>query len=185
METSLDLHSFFQKKIYNFWPLMLLSGYLTRDKTFDNRYRIPNKEVAQQIYIRLWKLWFIKKYPCINMNDLFNWLLDLNSIVMPMRYLWVFIAYMAIKKLAANYNAEYNFVRNPLIGMGIGFWCFALTAFAIIMGMFPKGVTLYTSQWYFQLTLNIITPFALLGLGFIMPYLAKRFNTPGETNERD
>ena len=72
METSLDLHSFSQKKIYNFWPLMLLSGYLTRDKTFDNRYRIPNKEVAQQIYKRLWKLWFIKKYPCISMDDLFK-----------------------------------------------------------------------------------------------------------------
>ncbi|MFA6074635.1 MAG: amino acid permease [Negativicutes bacterium] len=120
-----------------------------------------------------------------NMNDLFNWLLDLNSIVMPMRYLWVFVAYMAVKRLAANYNAEYNFVRNPLMGMGIGFWCFALTAFAIIMGMFPKGVTLYTSQWYFQLALNIITPFALLGLGFIMPFLAKRFNTPGESNEQE
>lgn len=72
METSLDLHSFSQKNFYNFWPLMLLSGYLTRDKTFDNRYRIPNKEVAQQIYEILWKQWFIKKYPCINMNDLFK-----------------------------------------------------------------------------------------------------------------
>ncbi|MDO7203239.1 hypothetical protein Q5M85_02285 [Paraclostridium bifermentans] len=25
-----------------------------------------------------------------NTNELFNWLLKLNSVVMPMRYLWVF-----------------------------------------------------------------------------------------------
>lgn len=33
-----------------------------------------------------------------NTNELFNWLLQLNSVVMPMRYLWVFVAYMGLKK---------------------------------------------------------------------------------------
>ena len=112
-----------------------------------------------------------------NMNDLFNWLLDLNSIVMPMRYIWVFVAYIVVKKMAAKYSsAEYKFIKNPTLGMGVGIWCFALTAFAIVMGMFPKGITMYTSQWYFQLTLNILTPFILLALGFIMPFIAKRTN---------
>lgn len=111
-----------------------------------------------------------------NINDLFNWLLDLNSIVMPMRYLWVFVAYIAIKKLASQFNSDYQFVKNRQLGMTIGIWCFGLTIFAILMGMFPKGITMYSHQWYFQLTLNIITPFGLLALGFIMPIIAKFSN---------
>ena len=35
-----------------------------------------------------------------NSNELYNWLLDLNSIVMPMRYMWVFAAYFCIKTLS-------------------------------------------------------------------------------------
>lgn len=111
-----------------------------------------------------------------NMNDLYNWLLDLNSIVMPMRYLWVFVAYMALRKLAGKFVSEYHFVKSPTLGFGIGLWCFLFTAFACIMGVFPKGVAAYTSQWYFQITLNILTPFILLGLGLILPSIAKRTN---------
>lgn len=111
-----------------------------------------------------------------NMNDLYNWLLDLNSIVMPMRYIWVFVAYIAVKRIAERLNAEYKFISNKYLGMLVGVWCFALTAFAIVMGMFPKGVEFHSSQWYFQLTLNIVTPFGLLALGGIMPILARKLN---------
>jgi hypothetical protein len=44
------------------------------------------------------------------------------------------------------------------------------------MGMFPKGVAAYTSQWYFQITLNLLTPFVLLGLGLLLPSIAKAVN---------
>ena len=119
-----------------------------------------------------------------NMNDLYNWLLDLNSIVMPMRYLWVFVAYMAVRKLASKFTSDYKFVQSSKLGIAIGFWCFAFTAFACIMGMFPKGVVAYTSQWYFQLSLNVLTPFILLGLGLILPTIAKWTNTsPVEYNK--
>ncbi|HMM22317.1 MAG TPA: amino acid permease [Selenomonadales bacterium] len=111
-----------------------------------------------------------------NMNDLYNWLLDLNSVVMPMRYLWVFVAYMALRRLSGRFISEYKFVSNPTLGFGIGLWCFLFTAFACIMGMFPKGVALYSAQWYFQISLNILTPFILLGLGLILPSIAKRVN---------
>nr|WP_320147134.1 amino acid permease [uncultured Anaeromusa sp.] len=111
-----------------------------------------------------------------NMNDLYNWLLDLNSIVMPLRYLWVFAAYIALRRLAGSFTSDYKFVKNPTLGMGIGAWCFLFTAFACIMGMFPKGVASYTSQWYFQISLNILTPFVLLALGLILPSFAKRLN---------
>ncbi|WP_028543810.1 APC family permease [Paenibacillus taiwanensis] len=106
------------------------------------------------------------------MNSLFNWLLDLNSIVMPLRYLFVFLAFMALMKLSDKFTSEYRFVKNNKIGFAIGLWCFLFTAFACIMGMFPK-MEAFTSEWYFQLSLNVITPFILLGLGLILPMLVK------------
>ncbi|WP_396335602.1 amino acid permease, partial [Enterococcus faecium] len=33
-----------------------------------------------------------------DMNELVKWLTNLNSVVMPMRYLWVFLAYMMLNK---------------------------------------------------------------------------------------
>lgn len=106
-----------------------------------------------------------------NMNSLFNWLLDLNSIVMPLRYLWVFAAFMGLMRLSHKFESTYKFVKNNNFGFAIGLWCFIFTAFACLMGMFPK-VEAYTGEWYFQLTLNIATPFILLGLGLILPMIA-------------
>ena len=60
--------------------------------------------------------------------------------------------------------------------MVIGVWCFAFTAFACIMGMFPSSIEAFSSDWWFQVSLNVITPFVLIGLGFILPMIAKRTN---------
>lgn len=106
-----------------------------------------------------------------NMNSLFNWLLDLNSIVMPLRYLWVFAAFMGLMKLSHKFESTYKFVKSDKFGYVIGLWCFLFTTFACLMGMFPK-VESFTGEWYFQLILNIATPFILLGLGFILPIIA-------------
>jgi len=67
-------------------------------------------------------------------------------------------------------------IKNSKVAYGVGLWCFAFTAFACIMGMFPKGLEAFTSQWYFQISLNILTPFVLIGLGLILPFIAKRKN---------
>lgn len=110
-----------------------------------------------------------------NMADLVVWLTKLNSIVMPMRYLWVFVAYYLIKKHASKFTSEYQFVKSKSIGKTIALWCFFFTAFACILGMVPdadKGTSAYTVQ----LTLNVMTPVVLIGLGFIMPLVAKRTN---------
>lgn len=109
-----------------------------------------------------------------DINGLFNWLLNLNSIVMPMRYLWVFFAFIALKKVGVKKDkVGYKFVKNDSLGYFIGMWCFVFTAFACIMGMFPK-VELFSSEWIFQLILNVITPFVLIGLGLILPIVARR-----------
>lgn len=39
-----------------------------------------------------------------DMNNLYKWLLNLNSVVMPLRYLWVFVAFIAVIRLAQNIN---------------------------------------------------------------------------------
>ncbi|MDS0526170.1 amino acid permease [Clostridium sp. SHJSY1] len=109
-----------------------------------------------------------------DMNELFNWLLKLNSVVMPLRYLWVFLAFIALKKAANKYKSEYKFVKNDKIALIFGIWCFVFTAFACIMGMFPTGIEKFTGDWWFRLGLNVITPFILLGLGLILPKIARR-----------
>lgn len=101
-----------------------------------------------------------------NVDALVKWLVKLNSVCMPLRYLWVFVAYVALKKAGEKFNPEYKFVKNKTVGMVFGVWCFAFAAFACIGGIYSEDT--------FQMALNIIMPFALLGLGFIMPYLAKK-----------
>ncbi|WP_294352456.1 amino acid permease [uncultured Clostridium sp.] len=109
-----------------------------------------------------------------DMNTLFNWLLKLNSVVMPLRYLWVFLAFIALKKAKNKFKSEYKFVKNDKVALGFGIWCFIFTAFACIMGMFPTSIEAFTGEWWFQVILNIVTPFVLLGLGLILPKFARR-----------
>lgn len=103
-----------------------------------------------------------------SVDELVKWLVKLNAICMPLRYLWVFVAYIALKKAGDKFNPEYKFVKNKTLGIIIGAWCFAFTAFACIGGIYSEDP--------FQLTLNIVTPFVLIGLGLILPYIAKKTN---------
>lgn len=111
-----------------------------------------------------------------NVNELFNWLLKLNAVVMPLRYLWVFLAYMGLKRMASKYDLKYKFVKNDKLGFAIGLWCFVFTAFACIMGMFPSDLKPFTSEWNFIVSLNVLTPFILMVLGLILPIIARKVN---------
>ncbi len=111
-----------------------------------------------------------------NTNELFNWLLKLNAVVMPMRYLWVFLAYMGLKKAIGKFDTEYKFIKNPKLGFLVGLWCFGFTAFACIMGMFPTDVPAFSSEWIFRVGLNVTTPIVLMGIGLILPFIAKKTN---------
>ena len=101
-----------------------------------------------------------------SVDALVKWLVKLNAVCMPLRYLWVFVAYIALKKAGEKFSAEYKFTKSKTIGILVGLWCFAFTAFACIGGMY--------SDDSFQLVLNIVTPFVLVGLGLIMPKLAEK-----------
>lgn len=94
--------------------------------------------------------------------DIIAWLTKLNSVCMPMRYLWVFFAYIMLKKAGSKFKADYRFVKGKTAGVFWGGWCFVITAFCCIMGVYVEGDTLRT-------VLNFIMPFFLVSLGLIMP----------------
>ena len=94
----------------------------------------------------------------------------LNSVTMPLRYLWVFAAYIALRKAAGKFNPEYRFVKNQGIALTAGVWCFFVTAACCLLGMYVEGDMASTA-------LNVITPFVLTALGLILPEIKKREKT--------
>ncbi|MDF9825243.1 amino acid transporter [Breznakia sp. PF5-3] len=103
-----------------------------------------------------------------DVNAMFKSLIQLNSVTMPLRYLWVFVAYIALKRAGNKYKADYQFTKSKVLGLIAGIWCFAFTAFACLGGMFKGDLQ--------HIALNVLTPFVLLGLGLILPAIARRQN---------
>ncbi len=99
-------------------------------------------------------------------NELVRALIKLNAVCMPLRYLWVFVAYMALKYSTKNFDAAYILTKNKTFGLIIGGWCFLFTAYASISGM--KGKTLFLTL------LNGITPVVLVLLGVLMRKIAQK-----------
>lgn len=162
-------------------PLKVLIGdadenYIPKKLTKTNKYGAPiNGYIMTAILVGI--LIMVPALGIGDMNALFDWLLKLNSVVMPLRYLWVFLAFIMLKKLSDKFNSDYKFLKNNKIALGFGIWCFIFTAFACVMGMFPKGVETYSGQWWFQISLTVITILILLGLGAILPRVAKKDKT--------
>ncbi|MCQ2507859.1 MAG: amino acid permease [Dorea sp.] len=98
-------------------------------------------------------------------------LTKLNSVCMPLRYLWVFAAYLALRNHLKDIPAEYRFVKNQAVAKFFGIWCFVVTAACCIMGMYDKDP--------FTFALNVITPVVLTILGIILPQIAKREQQKG------
>lgn len=107
--------------------------------------------------------------PAIGIKDvdqLVKWLIKLNSVCMPLRYMFVFIAYIALKKAANKFiNEDYTFIKNKFLGQFVGIWCFAITLFFCIAGMY--------SDVPFEFAMNVLTPVILCGIGLVLPQYAK------------
>ena len=93
-------------------------------------------------------------------------LTKLNSVTMPLRYLWVFAAYIALRKSLNKFNPEYKFTKNQGLAFLAGGWCFFVTAICCLMGMYVEGDLFLTAM-------NVITPFVLTALGLILPIIKK------------
>ena len=89
----------------------------------------------------------------------------LNSVCMPLRYLWVFVAYFMLKR-DGTFDAEYKFVKGKTLGMVLGGWCFLVTLACCVLGMYSTDP--------FTMVLNVVTPLVLVALGFILPEIRKR-----------
>ncbi|MGX7351652.1 transporter [Enterococcus canis] len=107
------------------------------------------------------------------LNNMYVWLINLNSIVMPMRYIWVFVAYILLIRQATKFHSDYVFIKNDKLALVVGTWCLLFTAFACLLGVVPKSA-ISSSDWWFQLILNIATPIIFILLGLILPRFAKK-----------
>ncbi|WEV71397.1 amino acid permease [Lactobacillus sp. ESL0785] len=90
-------------------------------------------------------------------------LVKLNSIIMPMRYLWVFTAYLALRKQYKKFitGDTYQMTTHQGLAYTTGFWCLAVTIACCLMGIYSPDP--------FTLALNIATPVILFLLGLILP----------------
>jgi len=93
----------------------------------------------------------------------------LNGVVMPMRYMWVFVAYFALRYGKEELDRHYRFTKNRGVGLFFGAWCFLVTLACCLLGMYSKDK--------FEMVLKIITPAVLVALGLILPILRKRENS--------
>lgn len=93
-------------------------------------------------------------------------LTKLNSVCMPLRYLWVFAAYVALRKAKDRFQADYRFTKNQSFALFFGCWCFFVTAACCLLGMYSTDL--------FTMVLNIVTPVILTALGMILPAIKKR-----------
>lgn len=158
-------------------PLYILLGsadeeYIPKSLFKKNRYGAFTKG-HKMVLVIVGILIVVPAFGIGNVDELVRWLVKVNSVCMPLRYLWVFVAYIALKKAGDRFPAEYHFVKNKTLGIIFGGWCFAVTALACIGGIYSENT--------FELILNILTPVILVLLGFILPFIAKRQNA--KTNE--
>lgn len=109
-----------------------------------------------------------------DMNDIFNWLLNLNGIVSPGVTCWIFYSFMRIRKNSKKYPSEYVFIKNDKVAYGVGFALLIVTAAATIMGVTPQDVAQGSSIWWYELIINIVSVVVLIGLGAILPGIRKR-----------
>lgn len=106
-------------------------------------------------------------------NDIFNWLLNLNGIVSPFSTCFLFWAYMMVRLKQDKFpTPEYSYIKNRWVGFGVGTWMFVVTFLLAVLGFFPTDAT--ETTFAMMLALNIAIPIGMIVLGFSMPWIAKR-----------
>lgn len=109
-----------------------------------------------------------------SMNDIFNWLLNLNGIISPGVTCWIFFAFIKIRMDSKKFPSDYVYIKNDKAALAVGWWCLVVTAIATIFGIGPQDVAFGTSTWWYELIINFVAIIVLIGLGTIMPYVTRR-----------
>lgn len=109
-----------------------------------------------------------------DMNDIFNWLLNLNGIVSPGVTCWIFFAFIMVRLKQDQFPSTYVYIKNRKFALVVGWWMLIVTAIATILGIAPQDVTTFSGTWWYELVINIIAIVVLVGLGIILPYITRR-----------
>lgn len=109
-----------------------------------------------------------------DMNDIFNWLLNLNSIVSPGVTCWIFYSFMRVRKNSAKYPSKYTYIKNDKLAWLVGLALLVVTAVATILGFAPQDVKQGSGLWWYELIINIVAVIVLIGLGAILPGIRRR-----------
>lgn len=109
-----------------------------------------------------------------DMNDIFNWLLNLNSIVSPGVTCWIFYSFMRVRKNSKKYPSKYVYIKNDKLAWLVGLALLVVTAVATILGFVPQDVKHGSGLWWYELIINIVAVIVLIGLGAILPGIRRR-----------
>jgi Amino acid transporters len=109
-----------------------------------------------------------------NMKDIFNWLLNLNGIISPGVTCWIFWSFIKVRMRDDIYSSGYVYIKNKTMSLIVGWWCLGLTGIATIAAVGPQDVAFGSSMWWYELVINFVAIFVLIGLGFVLPYITKR-----------
>ena len=109
-----------------------------------------------------------------DMNDIFNWLLNLNSIVSPGVTCWIFYSFMRVRKNSKKYPSKYVYIKNDKLAWIVGLALLVVTAVATILGFAPQDVKQGSGLWWYELIINIVAVIVLIGLGAILPGIRRR-----------
>jgi amino acid transporter len=108
-------------------------------------------------------------------NDIFNWLLNLNGIVSPFATCFLFWAFMMVRLHSDRYpTPAYKYIKNDRLGFSVGVWMFVVTFFSAFAAFFPTDAKPGTSLWTDSLIMNIVVTIGLCAIGLIMPIIARR-----------
>ncbi|KRM56170.1 APC family permease [Lacticaseibacillus sharpeae] len=108
-------------------------------------------------------------------NDIFNWLLNLNGIVSPASTLFLFWAYIMVRKHNDKFKGgDYVYLKHRWAGLTVGWWMFGITAVLALLGFFPVDAVFGTTKWTMEIIMNLVVTAGMIVLGFLMPWIARR-----------
>ncbi|EOA07724.1 glutamate/gamma-aminobutyrate antiporter [Pediococcus acidilactici D3] len=138
-------------------------GKLNSDGLPINGYWLTTGIVSLVLFLSNW-------LPSI--NDMFNWLLNINGIVSPFVTSFVFFAFMRIRQKSKEFHSDYVFIKNDVLAWLVGAWCFVITIVFSLLGVRPTDATPGTALYDKELALNIIIPVIFIALSALLPYMA-------------
>ncbi|ARW20318.1 Inner membrane transporter [Pediococcus pentosaceus] len=138
-------------------------GKLNSDGLPINGYWLTTGIVSLVLFLSNW-------LPSI--NDMFNWLLNINGIVSPFVTSFVFFAFMRIRQNSKDFPSQYVFIKNDIVAWLVGAWCFVITIVFSFLGIRPTDATPGTNLYDKELALNIIIPIIFIALSALLPFMA-------------